>query len=138
MTREDRGVSDALIPRRTAMVCLAGAVLVLGGSAAAGHASVGVGVAAGLLVGAGNPWLASRLLASGAPFALSSLFRLTLLTAVALGIGWVLGFSRVYLVIAGVAGAQLVLSGVALAAATASRRSPPAPVSAVPGDPGTP
>ena len=117
----------ALIPRRTATICLAGAVLILVVATVTGHATAGIGIAAGMAIGAGNGLLAERLFATGAPIAVTSLFRLTVLTASALLVAWLLGFEHAYFVIGGVALAQLVLVSTAVVALTSKSFSSPSP-----------
>jgi hypothetical protein len=103
-------------PRRALNVtggfCVAAAVVTLLVAAMLGRPVVGIAVAAGLMLGAGNGILAQRLLAVGVPFAATSLLRLLALTGVALASGVFLGWKQIVLVVVGMAVAQLVLSAV--------------------------
>ena len=90
------------------------AVVALVVASALGQPLAGVALALGLLLGAGNGFLAVRLLGLGAAFAATSLLRLLLLTMLAIASGFVLGWDRAILVAAGMAVAQLVLSGASL------------------------
>jgi hypothetical protein len=101
-------------PRRalrvTVVVCVAAAAISLLAGIFLGQVAAGIGVAAGLVLGAGNGLLAQRLLAFGVPFVATSLMRLLALTGVAVASGVFLGWRRVVLVVLGMATAQLVLS----------------------------
>ncbi len=98
----------------TAAACAGMAVVALVVAAALGQPVAGVALALGLLLGAGNGFLAVRLLGLGVAFAATSLLRLLLLTMLAIASGFVLGWDRAILVAAGMAVAQLVLSGASL------------------------
>jgi hypothetical protein len=96
--------------RVTVTVCCVLAVVVVAASAISGHATVGMGLAAGLLLGSLNGYFIQTLLVRRAPFVAGSLLRLVLLSAVAVGaalmlrsIGWTVPM--------GIAAAQLVLVG---------------------------
>lgn len=104
------------IPRVTATVCGAAAGLVIATGIATGHLTMAIALAAGLLIGGGNAYLAQRFVEAGVSFTLTSLARLTVLTAAALMISIFLGFGRVYLVVGGLALAQFVLVAVAFSA----------------------
>jgi hypothetical protein len=93
--------------------CLAMAVVAFVALAVAGEIRAGVAVALGLVLGSINGLLAQRALDAGVSVRLSSLPRLALLTVVAIGGGLLIGLSYAWLVILGVAGAQLVLVAVA-------------------------
>lgn len=101
-------------PRRalhlTAYVCAGAAVVALVAGAVTGHAVIGIALAIGLLLGAGNGILAERLFAFGVPFVATSLMRLLALTGVAAASGVFLGWKQVVFVVVGMAAAQLVLS----------------------------
>jgi len=92
----------------------AAAVVVL---AVAGRPVAGVALAAGLLIGSLNCWLAQRSLGLDVSFRAASLGRLALLTAVGLGLGLLLGAQVAPLTIAGVGVAQLLTAGLAARAA---------------------
>jgi hypothetical protein len=103
--------------RTTAAACAAAAVLAVAAGLAAGHWRAGVGVALGLLVGAGNGFLARRALGAEAGFGFTSMGRIALLSAIGLALGLLLGLPYVPLVLIGIAAAQLVLAVVASVAA---------------------
>ncbi|MGP8161996.1 MAG: hypothetical protein ACLQGJ_12395 [Candidatus Dormibacteria bacterium] len=98
----------------TAAACTGMAVVALVVAAALGQPLAGVALALGLLLGGANGFLAVRLLGLGVAFAATSLLRLMILTLLAIGSGFVLGWDRAILVAAGMAVAQLVLSGASL------------------------
>lgn len=104
------------IPRVTAAVCCAAAAAVIIIGITTGHSNLAVGLGSGLLIGAGNAYLAERFIEAGVSFTLTSLARLTVLTAGALMVGVFLGFGRVYLVVGGLALSQFVLVAVAFSA----------------------
>lgn len=78
-----------------------------------GHATIGIGLALGLLIGSFNGHLIVRMLRSGAPFVVSSLGRLALVSAVAILLAFILGASA-WAVLIGVAGAQAVMVATAV------------------------
>lgn len=88
---------------------LAAAVLVV--AALIGQLRAGLEIDIGLFIGAANGPMIQRSVMLGARFGVLSLGRLLLLSVVGLGIGLLLGSNLAWLVIAGVALAQLVLAG---------------------------
>lgn len=106
--------------RLTLGVCGSAAVIVVVVMTLLGHGLEGLAVAVGLALGAGNALLARQLFRYGVPYAATSLARLTALSGVAVASGVFLGWRRVFLVVAGLAAAQLVSS--ALSAREAIRR----------------
>ena len=106
---------------RNAMVLsglAAAAVLVFG--VAVGQFRVGLAIAIGLIVGSMNGLLVQRSIRLGMGFTALSLARLMVLTAVGLGIGLLIGLAQVWLVVVGMALAQLVLAGFAVREALAA------------------
>lgn len=101
----------------TAFVCVAGALIAAAGGLALGSWRAGVAVALGLLVGASNGFLARRSLDVQAGFGVTSVGRLALLSAAGMGLGALLGLQFVFLVLLGIAAAQVVLAVVAGVAA---------------------
>ena len=93
------------------------AVMVFG--FATGQVKNGLALAIGLLVGSANGLLVQRSLALGVGFTAVSLVRLLGLTGLGLGIGLLIGLSQVWLVVGGIAVAQLVLAGFAVREALA-------------------
>ncbi len=90
----------------------AAAVIAIGFATA--QLGMAVAFSIGLLVGSANGLLVQRSLALGVGFTALSLVRLLLLTGLGLGIGLLIGLSQVWLVIGGIAVAQLVLAGFAV------------------------
>jgi len=105
-------------PRRalnvTVTACGIAAAIALVATSFAGQPLAGVALGLGLILGAGNGFLAARLLGVGIAFAATSMLRLMFLTGLAVVSGFVLGWERMILVAAGMAVAQLVLSGASL------------------------
>jgi len=75
--------------------------------------SIGLGVALGLVVGAANGELIQRLIASSAPFVVSSVVRMAGVSGVAILLAILVGASPVA-VLLGVAAAQFVMVGAAV------------------------
>lgn len=97
---------------RLAMVAtLMLAVTVLAVASIIGQLRAGLEVDIGLLVGSLNGPMIQRSVVLGARFGVLSLGRLALLSAIGLGIGFLLGASLAWLVFAGIAAAQIVLAG---------------------------
>ena len=94
--------------------CAGCAGLSLVALSAAGHPRIGIALAAGLLLGAANGYLARRALTAPLAFQTSSLLRLGLLTGCGLGVAALLGLQTAPFVIGGIAVAQLLLAGVAV------------------------
>lgn len=97
--------------RLAALATGALALAVLVAAALLGRLRAGLELDIGLLVGAANGPLIERSVRLGAGFGLLSLGRLALLSAVGLAIGLALGSALAWLVIAGMAVAQIVLAG---------------------------
>ena len=104
----------------TAIACAAMALVALAIAFVLGHPRAGIALAAGLLVGSSNGYLARQGLSFGGAFRSTSGLRMTLLTAVAVGIGLLCGLDVAWLALLGVGLSQLVLAGVA--ASTLIRR----------------
>lgn len=96
----------------------AGTALILG--IALGQFRAGLAIAVGLLVGSVNGRLVQRSVSLGVGFTALSLVRLMVLTAVGLGIGLLIGLHQVWLVVVGMALAQLILAGFAVREALAT------------------
>jgi hypothetical protein len=73
----------------------------------------GAALAAGLLIGSANGFLAERSLASGS-FRVFSLGRLAALSTAGIGVGFLLGVDVIWLVVMGLALAQVALSAAAI------------------------
>ena len=96
------------------------AAIALGGLSLAGNVRAGAAVALGLVIGSVNGALAERALGARISLRLSSLPRLGLLSVAAVAGGLVIGMAFTWLVVLGVAGAQVIL--VAVAARSLYRR----------------
>jgi hypothetical protein len=75
-----------------------------------GQISIGIGIAAGLVLGSANGYAIDALLGRGAPFLAGSMLRLATLSTLALLVAMAFGISA-WPVVIGVAGAQLVMVG---------------------------
>jgi hypothetical protein len=106
---------------RTAFaICLAAAMLAFAVLAASFGWRAGAALAAGLLIGSANGFLAHRALGLGS-FRLFSLARLAGLSAGGVGVGYLLGVDVIWLVVVGLALAQLALSAAAIREVVAHR-----------------
>jgi hypothetical protein len=116
-----RGPVEVRRTLRTALtICLAAATVgfaVLGASF--GWRS-GAALAAGVMIGSANGLLVDRSLGLGA-FRMFSLARLAGLSTAGVGIGYLLGVDVIWLVVAGLALAQLALSAAAIREVVAHR-----------------
>ena len=79
----------------------------------AGQRSIGLGLALGLVVGAAHGELIQRVVASHAPFVVSSVMRMAAVSAVAVLVALLVGASPIA-VLLGVAAAQFVMVGAAV------------------------
>ena len=98
---------------RAAMGCWLMAAIALVALSLTGNPRAGAAVALGIALGSVNGLLAERSFTAGMSMRWSSLPRLGLLSAIAIGTGLLLGGSYVWMLILGVGVAQLVLVGVA-------------------------
>lgn len=96
--------------RLTVIACAVLASTVAVAAGLTGHLSIGIGIAAGLLLGSLNGYLIQMLLGKGAPFMAASLARLVALSSIAIlaallfrGSGWTVPL--------GIGVAQLVMVG---------------------------
>ena len=101
------------VVRRTVMVCAVLAVAAAGGGSVSGHLGLGLGLAAGLMLGSLNGYLIRGLMNRGAPFVAASMLRIVLFSSFVLlaaltlrGAAWTLAL--------GIALAQLVMAGVGI------------------------
>ena len=99
--------------RTTLALSFAAALAAVAGGGLLGQLGAGLALAAGLLIGATNGFLARGALHSEIDFRLTSGLRLLLLTGAALGIAALLDLRLAPFVIGGVAVAQLLLALVA-------------------------
>ena len=100
--------------RNTVLVAGVASIAAIVVAIALGQPRQGLALATGLLVGSLNGLLVKRSLALGMAFTALSLARLLLLTTFGLGIGLLIGLQQVWLVVAGIAIAQLLLAGFAV------------------------
>ncbi len=103
----DRTVRTAILA--TAVL----AVAVLAGMASIGRLRAGLAIDLGLVIGSANGPMILRSVQFGAQFGALAFGRLLLLSLVGVGLGLVLGIDVLWLVILGLAAAQLVLAGAA-------------------------
>jgi hypothetical protein len=96
--------------RETVIASSVIALVVTATAALLGHTSLGIGIAAGLILGSANGYAIDALLGRGAPFLAGSMLRLVTLSALALLVAMAFGISA-WPVVIGVAGAQLVMVG---------------------------
>jgi hypothetical protein len=104
MGRADPTVRAAILVTAVAAV-VAFAVLTL-----AGHPRAGLAIDLGLVVGAANGPLIQRTAQLGAAFGALAFARLLVLTVLGLGLGLLLGLDVLWLVMVGLAAAQLALA----------------------------
>ena len=104
----------ARVVRLSTLACLVLAGVVAVALAVAGHPLDGLFVAVGMVIGASNAYMAQRLVNLGIPFAATSMLRIMTMTLVAGCVGLIGGLNRVFLAIAGVGIAQLIMAGSAL------------------------
>jgi hypothetical protein len=100
--------AQSSILRETVVACATLAIAAAGAAALAGHATFGIGIAEGLLIGSTNGYLMVALLDQESSFLFLSLMRLAVLSVVALGAALLLQ-SSAWAVILGVGAAQLVM-----------------------------
>lgn len=105
--------------RNTLVASAVVAVSVMALGFATGQVKNALALAIGLIVGSANGLLVQRSVALGVGFTAVSLVRLMVLTALGLGIGLLIGLSQVWLVVGGIAVAQLVLAAFAVKEALA-------------------
>jgi hypothetical protein len=102
--------SVGLLLKTTVTVCAALAAAIVAGSALTGHMSVGLGIAAGLLLGSLNGYLIQALLGRGTPMVAGSLLRLVMFSSIVLVAALMLG-TAVWTLPLGIGIAQLVMVG---------------------------
>ena len=85
------------------------AIAVIAVAALLGNVAIGLGLAAGLLLGSANGYAIAVLLGQDTPFLVGSVLRLATLTAIALLVALVFGVSA-WPVVLGVGAAQLVMA----------------------------
>ncbi len=101
------------IVRATWTACVALASVAFLAGFAVDHRMVGIGLALGLIVGAGNGELIQRVIDSRSPFVVSSVMRMAAVSAVAILVALLVGASP-SAVLLGVAAAQFVMVGTAV------------------------
>jgi hypothetical protein len=105
-------VTSGGLLRQTVAGCAILAFVAAVAGSVAGHPTVGLGLAAGLMLGSMNGYLLQGLLARGAPFVAASLLRIVLFSAIVLlaaiavrGEAWAfalgIGLAQLVLVVAG-------------------------------------
>lgn len=101
------------VVRAALVATVAVALVALGVCALTGHLRAGLALDLGLVIGAANGPMIQRTARLGLAFGALSFGRLVLLSAVGLGLGLLLGIDVLWLVMVGLAAAQLVLAGTA-------------------------
>jgi hypothetical protein len=104
--------SGALL-KTTVTACAVLAVALVAATALSGHLSLGLGVAAGLLLGSVNGYLIQALLGRGTPMVAGSLLRLVMFSSIVLVAALMLGTTAWTLPL-GIGIAQLVMVGVGI------------------------
>jgi hypothetical protein len=94
--------------RVSTLACAAAAALSVLAGLALGSPAGGAVVGLGLLLGALNPLIVQLLIRLGMPVGSTNMGRLGVFTAVVIAAGFAVGVSRAWLLILGVAGAQMV------------------------------
>jgi hypothetical protein len=102
------------VPRRTAVVCSATAVVAFLVLVSFGQPRAGLALGIGLALGGFNGLLASRSVDAAGSFRLLSLMRIGLLSTAALAVGLLLQPATAWVAVAGVASSQFVMSAIAL------------------------
>ena len=102
------------VVRLSTVACVVAAAVCVVAASIASRAAVGVELAAGIVIGAANAHMAQRLLNVGVPFMATSMLRILSMTAAAGVVGLLIGLDHVWLIVAGVGIAQLLMSGSAL------------------------
>ena len=102
------------VVRLSLALCLVFAVISVVAATLAGRALTGGLLATGLVIGAANGFMAQRLFSTSLPFMATSMLRIMTLPAAAAAVGLVIGLDHVWLIIAGLGAAQLLMSGSAL------------------------
>lgn len=96
------------ILRETVVGCAMLGLLATAVAGVAGHSSVGIGIAIGLLLGSTNGYMIVALFDQNSSFLFASLMRLAILSAVAVGVAFLLQ-STAWTVLLGVGAAQVVM-----------------------------
>jgi hypothetical protein len=94
--------------KMTVTACGLLAAAIVAGAALMGHLSLGVGIAAGLLLGSLNGYFLQALLGRGTPMVAGSLLRLAMFSLLAIGLALMLG-TAAWTVPLGIGIAQLVM-----------------------------
>ena len=94
--------------RVSSLACAAAAAVAMLAGLVLGSPAGGAVVGLGLLLGALNPLVAQLLIRLGMPVGSTNMGRLGVFTAVVVAAGFAVGISRAWLLILGVAGAQMV------------------------------
>ncbi len=101
------------IVRGTVAASVVLAAIVVIAALVVGQLGIGVGLAAGLVIGSANGELIRRVVGNQAPFVVSSAIRLALVSGAAILVAFAIGASTIALLL-GVAAAQFVMVAVAV------------------------
>lgn len=99
--------------RETVAACAVVAALAITAGALLGHLTIGVGLAAGILLGSLNGHAIAAHIGRGTPFVASTFVRLAAFSGAAIAIAILLG-GDMWSVLLGVAGAQMLLAAAAV------------------------
>ncbi len=113
-------MSGSKVPRQTAAVCLAAAIVAFATLTITGQPRAGLSLAIGLALGGVNGLFAAKSVDVGGPFRLLSFVRIGVLSALALGVGVLIQPATAWLALIGVATSQFLMA--ALAARSVLRR----------------
>jgi len=102
------------VVRLSTIACLLAAAVCIGAASIAGRAATGAELSIGIVIGAANSHMTQRLLNVGLPFMATSMLRILTMTAAAAAVGLIIGLDHVWLIVAGLGVAQLIMSGSAL------------------------
>ena len=97
--------------KMTVTACALLAAAIVGGAALIGHLPLGIGIAAGLLLGSLNGYFIQALMGRGTPMVAGSLLRLVMLSLLAIILALILG-AAAWTVPMGIGVAQLVMVAV--------------------------
>jgi hypothetical protein len=113
-------VNSKSVPAWSVAACVLAALAAVTAFGIGGNLRAGLALGTGLVIGSMTGFAAMRALDSPVGFRLTSMLRIGVMTVAGFGVGAVIGLQYVWLVLIGVASAQLML--VALAATSVVRR----------------
>ena len=105
--------SSSMVLRQTAVGCAILAAAIVVAASLAGHAGLGLGLGAGLLLGSLNAYLIDGLLSRGTPFVAASFLRIIFFSSLVLMAAFILR-GDAWTVALGIGAAQLVMVAVGI------------------------